>query len=224
MYENLMCLPYFQGMSKDEITGILDKVKLEFTRYTDGELIAMQHSPCNSLAMLIRGTLISTCTSPEKDYTLIEEITTPFAFEPYSMFGINPVHRCTYHAKGDCDILTINKQYLFSEFSKYNIFLMNLLNLLSQRAQQKNSQIWNQRPMSLSDKIIEFVAIRAEQQDGSKTLMVKMEDLAALLGETRINISRTLNLFQQKGIVELKRKEIHIPSFKKFLEAKGTFQ
>ena len=140
------------------------------------------------------------------------------------MFGISPFHRCTYHAKGDCDILTINKQYLFSEFSKYNIFLMNLLNLLSQRAQQKNSQIWNQRPMTLPDKIIEFIAIRAEQQEGSKTLMIKMEDLAAQLGETRINISRTLNLFQQKGIVELTRKEIHIPSFKKFLEAQGTFQ
>ncbi|MBR6805039.1 MAG: winged helix-turn-helix domain-containing protein, partial [Bacteroidaceae bacterium] len=32
---------------------------------------------------------------------------------------------------------------------------------------------------------------------------------------TRINVSRTLNGFQQKGLVELRRKEIIIPSLKK---------
>ena len=222
MYESLMCLPYFQGMSKDEITSILDKVKLIFTRHTDGERIIAQGSPCNSLTLLIRGTLTSKCISPDGRYTLTEELKTPFAFEPYSLFGLSPTYRSSYYAKGECDTLTIEKSYLFNEFSQHEIFLMNLMNLLCQRVQQKNSQIWNARRLPITEKIIEFIAARSESQEGCKTLQIKMDDLADILDETRLNVSSALNLLQRNGLIELRRKEIHIPSFKLLTSYKAT--
>ena len=209
-----MCLPFFQGMSKDEITSILDKVKLVFTRYADGERIAAQGSPCNSLTLLVRGTLTSKCVSPDGRYTLIEELTTPFAFEPYSLFGLSPTYRNSYYAKGECDILTIDKSYLFNEFSRYDIFMMNIMNILCQRVQQKNAQIWNARRLPMTEKIIEFIAVRTESPEGCKTLQIKMDDLADILDVTRINVSTALNKLQKSGLIELRRKEIHIPSFK----------
>lgn len=209
-----MCLPYFQGMSKDEITSILDKVKLVFTRHADGERIAAQGAPCNSLTLLVRGTLTSKCVSPDGRYTLTEELTTPFAFEPYSLFGLSPTYRNSYYAKGECDILTIDKSYLFNEFSRYDIFMMNIMNILCQRVQQKNAQIWNARRLPMTEKIIEFIAVRAESPEGCKTLQIKMDDLADILDETRINVSTALNKLQKSGLIELRRKEIHIPSFK----------
>ena len=214
MYESLMCLPYFQGMSKDEITSILDKVKLVFNRHADGEMIAAQGSPCNRLTLLVRGTLTSKCASPDGRYTLTEEITTPFAFEPYSLFGLSPTYRSSYYARGECDTLTIEKTYLFDELSRYNIFMMNLMNLLCQRAQLKNAQIWGARQLPLPERIAEFIAIRSESQEGCKTLQIKMDDLADILGETRINVSRALNLLQNNKLIELRRKEIHVPSFR----------
>ncbi len=214
MYESLMCLPYFQGMSKDEITSILDKVKLIFTRHNDGERIVAQGAPCNNLTLLMRGTLTSKCVAPDGRYTLIEEIRTPFAFEPYSLFGLSPTYRSSYYANGECDILAIEKSYLFNEFSRYSIFMMNIMNMLCQRVQLKNSQIWNTRRMPLTEKIIEFIAVRSEQQEGCKTLQIKMDDLADILDETRINVSSALNRLQKEGLIELRRKEIHIPSFK----------
>ena len=38
-----------------------------------------------------------------------------------------------------------------------------------------------------------------------------MEDLAALIGETRINVSKVLNEYQLKGLAKLSRKAILIP-------------
>lgn len=219
-----MNLPYFQGMSKDEITSILDKVKLEFFRYNDGELIVKQGAPCNNFTILVRGEIISSTLSPDDRYTVVEELSMPFAFEPYSLFGLSPYYRSSYRAKGTCDILSIKKSYLFDEFARHDIFLMNILNLISQRAQQKTAQIWNRREESIAGKILDFVYTRTEQPDGCKTIQIKMEDLAAILGETRINISRTLNRFQQSGIVELRRKEIIIPSMKKLKQFVDTAQ
>lgn len=214
MYESLMCLPYFQGMSKDEITSILDKVKLVFTRHADGEKIASQGALCNSLTLLVRGTLTSKCVSPDGRYTLVEELTTPFAFEPYSLFGLSPTYQKSYYANGECDILTMEKSYLFNEFAHHDIFMMNIMNILCQRIQQRNVQIWNARRLPITEKIIEFISMRSESQEGCKTLNIKMDDLADILGETRINVSAALNLLQKNELIELRRKEIHIPSFK----------
>ena len=47
MYENLLSLPYFQGMSKDDITRILDKVTFDFVKYNDGEIICHKNESCD---------------------------------------------------------------------------------------------------------------------------------------------------------------------------------
>jgi CRP-like cAMP-binding protein len=48
-----------------------------------------------------------------------------------------------------------------------------------------------------------------------------MEDLANLIGETRINVSKLLNDLQKKELIMLKRKEIFIPSLEKLTEELG---
>mgnify|MGYP003305034617 CR=1 FL=1 len=48
-----------------------------------------------------------------------------------------------------------------------------------------------------------------------------MEDLANLIGETRINVSKLLNDLQKKELIMLKRKEIFIPSLEMLTEELG---
>lgn len=219
MYENLLRLPYFQGMSKDELTSILDKVKMEFTRHNDGEKIISQGERCSSFVILTQGSVTAVATSPETDsYKLLEEFEAPYAIEPYSLFGSSQKYRCSYHSKGVCNLLTIDKSYFYSNFAKYNIFFINLLNLISHRTQLQSRIIWEQIPESIEGRIVRFIAMRSESMRGKKTLLIKMEQLARQLSETRINISRALNSMQQQGLLELSRKAIHIPSFERLLE------
>ena len=42
-----------------------------------------------------------------------------------------------------------------------------------------------------------------------------MEDWANLIDVTRINLSRLLNELQDKGLIQLKRRECFIPDFEK---------
>ena len=46
MYESLLSLPYFQGMSKDDITAILDNVAFEFVKHNDGDCICHRGDSC----------------------------------------------------------------------------------------------------------------------------------------------------------------------------------
>lgn len=218
MYENLLCLPYFQGMSKDEITSILDKVAFDFQKLLDGETICNTGDMCDKFIIVTNGKAVSTIVAPDGSYSLSEEISSPYAIEPYSMFGQDTTFKRKYTAKESCTILVIDKQYLFSEFTKYEIFTINFLNLISRRAQMQNYAIWNYTPTSIKGRIVQFIGMRCNNINGRKSIQIKMERLASILCETRLNVSKALNELQQEGYIELHRKEIIVPSLKRMID------
>ena len=122
MYENLLSLPFFQGMSKDDITTILDNVVFEFIKYNDGEVICHRGDECCNFLILTQGTLQAITEAPDKSYTLTEHIKAPYAIEPYSMFGYSTRYDKEYVAKENCTILRIEKKFLFSDLIKHKIF------------------------------------------------------------------------------------------------------
>ena len=137
--------------------------------------------------------------------------------EPYSLFGQYTTYKRSYAAKGDCTTLVIDKKYLFSEFTKYQIFTINLLNLISRRAQTQSYAIWNYTPKSIKGRIAQFIGMRCNDINGTKRVQIKMERLASILCETRLNISKALNELQDEGYIELHRKEIVVPSLKRLI-------
>ena len=219
MYDILLSLPFFQGMSKDDITAILDNVVFEFIRYNTGDTICAQGEACTNFLILTQGTLQVITKAPDESYRLSEEIAAPFAIEPYSMFGYNTSYKREYRAIENCTILKIEKGFLFSELIKHDIFTINFMNLISRKSEKQECIIWTKAPSSIAGRILKFISLRCEQQHGAKALSIKMERLAEILCETRLNISKSLNEMQDSGLLELHRKEIIIPSLKKLTDA-----
>lgn len=215
MYDNLLLLPLFQGLSKNDFTTILEKVRFHFLTYQEGEIFIRQGETCQQLCFLLNGTTVARTTVDEPAYTLSETFDAPTIIEPQSLFGMQPKYTATYQAKTQVKILTIDKSYIFSELNKHEIFRLNFLNILSNRAQTAQQKLWNARVGTLNEKLVHFITLRSQHPGGEKTLQITMEDWANLIDETRINLSRLLNELQGKGLVQLKRKEFFIPDFEK---------
>ena len=92
-----------------------------------------------------------------------------------------------------------------------NVIMLNYLNMLSSRAQMLNKKLWDVRIGNTYEKIISFLTLRCNTQQGPKTLYVKMEDFAEMLTDTRLNISTALNDMQDNGLIKLSRKKILVP-------------
>ncbi len=89
---------------------------------------------------------------------------------------------------------------------------MNILNMLSSRVQNLDKFIWSRRELSLQERMTRFIQGLSEIPTGEKHLQIKMNDFASLLDTTRINISRELNVLNEAGKIDLKRKAIIIPA------------
>lgn len=221
MYDTLLQLPLFQGLCKDDFTSIIEKVKFHFHQFEAGEDILVQGERCDQLAFLLDGEISSHITNPALGYHLSEIHKGPFIIEPYSLFGMKPTYTATYKAHTEARLLTIDKAFILSDLNNYEIFRINYLNILSNRCQYMAERLNNHRIGTLKEKLGDFFRLRCLKPEGEKTLHITMEDLAKLVSETRINVSRLLNELQKKEVIQLKRKEIFIPALEKLLEELG---
>ena len=210
MYDTLLSLPLFQGMSQADFNSLLQKIRLDFVRYAQGDVIIEKGDRCQSLAFLINGTVESSRNGMDDRFTFMESIDAPYLVEPYSMFGRAGLYQRTYTAATTCSFLMVDKQYIYTELGKYNICRMNLLNILSGRAQQLDNYIWSIDGMTLRERIIRFIQGLSDIQSGAKRLIIKMNDLATIMDATRLNVSRELNALESDGLISLRRKEILI--------------
>lgn len=207
MYDTLRHLPLFQGMSQTELSVILDKVKLNFLKFADKEIIFRQGEPCDKLVLLIAGQLTSETVAPCGTFSLEETFERPAIVELHSLFGKCPSYKATYRACGETALLTIEKQYIYSVLTNYDIFRMNFFNQLSNTANRQHEQRWSIMPQSLDGRLRHLISTLCSTPHGRKILRITMDDLAQLLDDTRLNISNTLNQWQNEGLIEMRRKE-----------------
>lgn len=215
MYDNLLQLPLFQGLCKDDFTTLIEKVKLHFITCKEGETIAAQDEICNRLLFILDGEVTVKRTDKEHHYSLTEQLDAPHIIELYSMFGMYPTFKATYKAKTEVKLLSINKPYIYNELHKYEIVRINYLNLLSNTCQSAHRKLWDSHHGTMEAKIAHFLTNRCLKPQGEKVLHITMEDLGNLIDETRMNVSRLLNELQQNELLQLRRKEIYIPSLEK---------
>lgn len=212
MYDTLLQLPLFQGLCQEDFTNILDKVKLRFARHKAGETIVVNGMPCNELVFLLKGEVSTVTTSRNETFTFVEHTEAPYVIEPYALLGMNINYASSYIARTETDTITISKAYVLTNLLKYDIFRLNYMNLISNRAQTLNARLWEEAPQSLEEKFARFVQVHTEKCQGEKILKVKMDDLARCLDDTRLNVSKVLNSLQEQNLLNLHRKEIQIPN------------
>jgi CRP-like cAMP-binding protein len=115
-------------------------------------------------------------------------------------------------------LLTIDKSFISSELINYEVFRLNFFNILSNRCQTLQQKLWTSTSPTIKDKIVHFLLMRCQLSYGEKTLHISMDHLANMIDETRINVSRTLNEWQEKEWIQLRRKEIYIPKFERLIQ------
>lgn len=210
MFDTILQLPLFQGLCLEDLTAILGRVKLHFERIECGESVVKAGTPCEQFCFLLRGELEMVTSDSENSFTVFEKYSAPYLIEPYRLFGMQTVFRSDYMATTDCSIVTVGKQAILEELFKYEIFRLNYANIVCSRAQYLYDKIWLRTPVDVEKKMILFFLNHIDRMQGEKRFRVKMVDLARHLDNTRLNISKALNSLHERGLIELRRREIVI--------------
>lgn len=212
MFERLLSLPILQGMNMQEISEALQHVRLDFVNYQKGDEIVSQGDANKNLICVINGTISACYHDEEGRFTLREDLPKTKIIEPFNMFGMYHRFSRDYYFDSEGVTLTLDRMVFVNHILKNDIVKYNMLNIVCNKYQKANLLLTNNKCESIEDKIRKFLLSYSAESKGRKELKIKMQDLADILDETRLNISKTLNSLQERGSVVLNRGLIEVPS------------
>lgn len=215
LYDKLLELPLFQGLSKENLAVIVSQTKLGFIKLRSGQEIVRAGEPCEALYILMSGMMEVETKSDDYGYTFLEELTAPQTIQIESIFGLKPRYTRTYRAKGVCNFLSLEKNELIKLLDAYLIFRINFLNAVSTYAQRLSRLPWKYHPNTIQGRLIHFFSTHCLSPVGKKVLVVKMIKLAEELNDTRLEVSKGLNELEEQGLVRLYRGKVEIPALEK---------
>lgn len=217
LQESFQEFPLFQGMSRADLDEALALLKPVRTPCAKGRVILSEGDICDRLYFILDGKTSLTTSADDHGYAITEELSAPDIIQPEHLFGLNQRFTSTVTAETSCELIGVSKQDVARLSDKYEIFRLNLLNIICTRAQRRSRFFWRTRPQGVRQKIVRFIESRCLRPAGGKVLEVRMERLAQEIGESRLNVSRELKAMKAEGIIELRRAEIVIPALERLI-------
>lgn len=217
IYDQLLQFPLFLGMSRDDLSQVAAHTKFDFVKEEADKVLIGNDTACTGLCLLLTGTVSVETRSDDGSYTLTEQLTAPVILQPEALFGYRQRYTHTFRTMTAVSVLRLERREVFRLSEEFLIFRINLLNLLATQAQKKLHQPWRRRPENLEDRLVRFVADRCLHPAGPKTLRILMTQLAAEVGDSRLDVSHALNALQDKGLLTLHRGRIEIPHMEHLL-------
>ena len=163
---------------------------------------------CRTLTMLVDGRLA--CNTEGEGWTMCEEICAPALIEEEALWSLEQRYKHTYTPVCEGKLIVADRWHVMNIMLKNEVFRINLLSRLSSRLEKCIRQNQDTLANGVREKIMDFVARSASTRNVPKKLTIKMTTLANIIGETRLNVSRTLHQMQEDGILEMGREQITI--------------
>lgn len=218
VYDKLLRLPLFTGMSLDELQRIMSKMRMDFGKYAEKSVIVNNGEKCSRLLIIVDGTVESCAQAEDGSYMLFETLHAPLVLQQESIFGRFQEFTRSFIAKTQVSTLTLDKSEIQSLISKSMVFRLNMLGLLSTRLQKHEQELWRQKGLSMEARIISFFRLHCLTPVGHKLFKIKMTTLAEILNAARIDVSHALNALQEKHLVILSRGKVEIPDLQLLLK------
>ena len=207
LYLQVTALPLLQGISAEDILHMQERGALRIVSMEPEEGDIIQHGQhCRTLTMLMEGTL--SCTTNGEDWTLVEEIHAPAIIEEEALWSLSQTYNHTYCPKSEGHLLVIDRRHVMQTMLHSDIFRINLLTRMSTRLERNYHNNQLPPPDSIAQKIERFVQDISCTTTWPKRMRIKMTTLAGIMGETRLQVSKTLRQMEAKGQVSLSREQI----------------
>lgn len=210
MFELLMNLPLFKGVSHNRIAEIVGEVKLHFLKYPAGEVVTRVGESCDHLTFVISGSVRLYIENDSGRFAVYQTLKAPAVITPDFMFGRFTKYPCTVEAVESTGILKISKQDFVNILAKDSVFLFNYLNTLSVNAQKSMKGILWLTNGSIDERIAFWIIALTQPGSTDIRLVCRKRDLCSLFGVQRATFEAGLKDMKDRGLIDYTTKELFI--------------
>jgi len=217
IYDRLLQFTLFQGMSHADLMQVAGHTKFSFSKLAAGKRLAREGDACTQLHFVVSGMLRAETSCDDHSWRVVEQVSAPYTVQPERIFGISQRYTSSFTAKTPCSLISIDKQEVLLLLDTQLVFRLNMLNIMAAETHRLQHHAWRAAPRTLRDALVRFFFAHSLYPAGAKTFYILMNQLALILNDSRIDVSRVLNQLQDEQLLTLHRGRIEIPSLEHLL-------
>jgi len=142
MYDLLMQLPVFQGISVEQMTHILEVIPFDFRTYKDEDVIITGGDICPGTYFLLSGRVRLETPVFNHRVLITQMFDAPYTFSLHHLFGAEThVHSTMTSVTDKTGIMILKKKDFLRILRENEISLINTLNMLCTKAQKQHKAI-----------------------------------------------------------------------------------
>lgn len=212
MYEILMELPLFKGVSYARMSEVVGNTRFHFLKYLPGEQIVEAGEQCTHIKFITSGSARVSIVNSDGRFKVSQTLSKPDVIAPDFLFGRATKYPCSAVAIEPTGILQISKQEYVKILHTDSVFLFNFLNTLSMNAQKAIDGVLALTTGSLEERIAFWIVALTQRGGTDITLSCRQRDLYALFGVQRSSFIATLDHMKSRNLIDYDQQEIRIPS------------
>ena len=218
MYQTLLSLPLFQGLSRDDVTRIIESTRLDFSTLRKGDVLCRQQQTCSNIYFVIDGDILSRTFDFNNQWALQEQVGKNSVIGLEVLYGRQRTYYATYTANSLTRILSIDKRTAGALFRFFEGMQIGAFNQLTTALATRERLLWLPPAISLRQRIVRFMLEHVKHPAGWKRFDISIATLGQYLGEDQRRISKALHDLQDDKLIYLSRRAIEIPAFEKLLQ------
>lgn len=218
MYEILLGLPLFSGVTYERISEVIGSSKFHFLKYEPGQEVISAGELCTHIKCIVSGSVSMTLSSSDDRFRISQTLSAPEVIAPDFLFGRATRYPCRVTSNGKSGILQISKADYLNILHSDRVFLFNFLNLLSRNAQKSVDGVLALTTGSLIQRIAFWIIALTQHNATDIVLTCRHRDLYTMFGVQRTNFYAALDSLRHAGLLDYSQSEIHILSRNSFNE------
>lgn len=199
-------IPVFSDIDTPILSGLIEN-RLIYTRsYCKGKTVYNQHDPCDTLDIVLSGSLIAYSLSSSGSATTMFEFRKGSILGANLLFGEINSYPLDIYCLTDCEIVHVAREAVMELLHNYN-FVMHYIRSLSQNSSGLNQKLTMLTQKPLRGNIMEYLHQQSVLQQ-SKTIIlpISKKQLADYLGVQRPSLFRELKKLCDENIIRIENR------------------
>ncbi len=217
MYETIMNLPLFKGVSREQVSIFLERTPIHFSRYEDDELIASRDETVENVICIVNGKVRLIHQIDKSEIAIQEELGKENIICADRLFGLFTTYNCEVRSCGNCGIMKFSKEQYIELLKSNPIYLINFLNFLSLKSQRPGI-VFQNYDMDQSLHRLAMQIILLTDRDADKVVVKDLKNKKGRIEEIINRYKKFFNRLANECIVGITDKQITIYNRNLFLE------
>ena len=201
----------FRNLNKDEINDLISVVSYSISNYQKDDVIAIEGDDCNSLGIILSGTVEIHKPFPSGKIVTINNFEAGNVFGEALIFSGSHKYPATIISSSNTEIMYINKDDIIKLMRSDDRVLNNFVSVLSNRILMLNDRITNLSYDTVRKKIANIILVEyGKQKNKILTLPFCRKKMAELLNIPRPSLSRELMKMKEDGIIDYHKNKLKI--------------